>query len=182
MNSAFLLAILPIVSAATETAIASSVPTRNSCNLSYEIEEDTRGKYCADEDLVCLCSLSNDEYWLYYADCDCINPGLLDVDFVKSQACANVSGSAPESPLSNATTLSEILVDPTYVVTESFLPAVAAATDPTTKVPELAQAPSLQGMNDSTSLPQVNVQLENLGSKMIPLSVGALAVLALNLL
>ena len=106
----------------------------------------------------------------------------MDVDFVKSQTCANVSGSAPQSPLSNATTLSEILVDPTYVVTESFLPAVAAATDPTTEVPELAQAPSLQGMNDSTSLPQVNVQLENLGSKMIPLSVGALAVLALNLL
>ncbi|KAL6454170.1 PGA61 Probable cell wall protein PGA61 [Candida maltosa Xu316] len=54
-----------------------------------------QNKFCPNDTTgECLCSLSDDDFWSHYAECDCTNPTSLDADTIKSQVCSSLQASS----------------------------------------------------------------------------------------
>lgn len=102
MRIEILLAILPAVLAAetvaadgTAASASGSSQSGISCNLQCSMVVEAQAKYCPNDSTgACLCSLSIDTFWNYYAECNCTNPDGVAADAILSQACATVQGAS----------------------------------------------------------------------------------------
>ncbi|RCK64840.1 putative cell wall protein PGA61 [Candida viswanathii] len=145
MRIEVLLAILPAVLAA-ETASSDAAPAGASCNLHCSMVVEAQSKFCPNDSTgSCLCSLSVDDFWKHYAECNCTNPEGLDAESAKSQECATVQGGSDAAAATSAP--------------EASSPAAAEESATATDAPAEANAPA-EASTDAEAAPEASAPAE----------------------
>lgn len=144
MRIEVLLAILPAVLAA-ENASSDAAQPSESCNLHCSLVVEAQSKFCPNDTTgSCLCSLSVDDFWKHYAECNCTNPEGLEAEAAKSKECATVqAGSQAEAAATSAPEASSEAAAP--VAIESV------ATDAASEVAAEASSAQAEGVASSVA-------------------------------
>ncbi|EMG50232.1 hypothetical protein G210_4743, partial [Candida maltosa Xu316] len=109
MKVSTLLAILPVVLAAETTSgtVDAEDAVPSNCNSHCGSVIQAQIKLCPNDNTgECICSLSDEDFWSYFAECDCTNPTSEDVASLKSMICSSIPANAGADDFDDESTAS----------------------------------------------------------------------------